>query len=342
MNVTRIALIGMMMSVAIWGAPANGQQDTSDFYRGKQIKLLVGAAPGGGAELYARVFAKYYSQHMPGQPTVVINNAPGAGGLLAAGRLQNVEARDGTVIASLQRNNLIQPMLSDKEVGFDPRKVNWLGSLNKELYVIIAWHTAPVKTAKEMFEKEMLIGSTGGGSETLTFPMLVNEKLNAKFKIVRGYPGSDDIALAIQRGEVHGRAITWSTLRGEHPTWLRDKQVNILVQLAVSPSPDLPTVPSIMEFAKDPSTRSLFEFVFAPLDAGRPFAAPLEIPAPRLAALQKGFVDTAKDPGFIEEVKARGGSVELFTADETRRLVEKIYATPADIVTAVQAILNTR
>lgn len=342
MKLTKLALVGMVLSATICSAPVHAQQNEADFYRGKQLKLLVGAAVGGGADLYARIFAKYYSQHMPGQPTVVIHNMPGAGGLLVAGRIQNVEPRDGTAIASLQRNNLIQPLLSDKEVGFDPRKVNWLGSLNKELYVIIAWHTAPVQTAKEMFEKEMIIGSTGGGSETLTFPLLVNEKLQAKFKIVKGYPGSDEIALAIQRGEVHGRAITYTTLRGDHPTWIRDKQINILVQLAATPSPDLPNVPSIMEFAKDPATRALFEFVFAPLDAGRPFAAPLDVPAPRLAALQKAFTDTANDPAFIEELKARGGSVELYTADETRRLVEKIYATPDDIVATVKAVVNAR
>ena len=342
MKLAKLALVGMMMGATVWSAPTYAQQNTADFYHGKQLRLLVGAAAGGGADLYARIFAKYYAQHMLGQPNVVIYNMPGAGGLLVAGRIQNVEPKDGTAIASLQRNNLIQPLLSDKEVGFDPRKVNWLGSLNKELYVIIAWHTAPVQTAKEMFEKEMIIGSTGGGSETLTFPLLINEKLHAKFKIVKGYPGSDEIALAIQRGEVHGRAVTWTTLRGDHPTWIRDKQINILVQLAVAPSPDLPDVPSIMEFATDPSTRALFEFVFAPLDAGRPFAAPLDVPAPRLTALQTAFVDTAKDPAFVEEVKARGGSIELYTAEETGRLIKKIYATPEDIVTTVKGIVNAR
>ena len=342
MKLTKMALLCMMMGATVWSAPARAQQNTADFYHGKQLRLLVGASTGGGADLYARIFAKYYSQHMPGRPVVVIHNMPGAGGLLVAGRIQNVEPRDGTVIASLQRNNLIQPLLSDKNVGFDPRKVNWLGSLNKEIYVVIAWHTAPVKTAQEMFEKEMLIGSTGGGSETLTFPLLINAQLGAKFKIVKGYPGSDEIALAIERGEVHGRAVTWTTLKGDHPTWIAEKKINILVQLATEPSPELPNVPGIMAFAKDPSTRALFEFVFAPLQAGRPFAAPLEIPADRLAALQKAFADTANDRAFEQELKVRGGSVELYTAEQTQRLVKNIYETPDDIVTTVKNITNAK
>ena len=202
-------------------------QSVENFYRGRTAKLIVAAAPGGGADLYARVLARHLGKHIPGHPTFVIQNTPGAAGLLVARQLQSSPPGDGSVIALLQRNNLLEPLLSNRDVGFDPRKVIWIGSLNKDTYLIFSWHTSGVRTLEDAMQKELILGNTGGGNENVTFPLLLNQTIGTRFKLVRGYKGSGDLAIAIERGEVQGRAMTWTTLRGDHPDWLKDKKVDV-------------------------------------------------------------------------------------------------------------------
>ena len=190
-------------------------QSVETFYRGRSAKLIVAAAPGGGADPVRahRVLARHLGRHIPGNPTFIIQNSPGAGGLLVARQLQNSAPGDGSVIALLQRNNLLEPLLSDREVGFDPRKVTWLGSLNKDTYLIVSWHTSGIGTIEDVMQKELILGNTGGGNENLTFPLLLNQTLGTKFKTCAGgRKGSSNFAIAIERGEVqrtrlvhHGR-----------------------------------------------------------------------------------------------------------------------------------------
>ena len=207
-------------------------QTPEQFYRGKQIKLLVSAAPGGGADLYARILVNHLGRHIPGNPTFLTLHQPGAGGLVAAGALMNTAPKDGTTIGFLQRNNLLEPVMAEKEIGFDPKRVAWVGSLNRDTYVVIAWHTAGAKTIQDAMARELVLGNTGGGNENLTFPLMLNQIAGTKFKLVRGYKGSDEVAVAIERGEVQGRAMSWASFKGEHTPWINEKKVNILVQIA--------------------------------------------------------------------------------------------------------------
>lgn len=319
-----------------------GQAQTpEEFYKGKTVNLIVSAAPGGGADLYARAFIKYFSKHLPGQPNVVVTNLPGAGGLTAAAQLQNSEPRDGTVIAVLQRNNLYLPLVSAEKIAFDPREVNWVGSLNKETYALVAWENAKVKKVEDLFTQPMTIGATSFNNENRTFPAIINQFLGGKIEIVPGYKGNDEIALAMERGEVQGRALTVTSLMGGNDaSWLKDGKINVITQMGVEPNAAIPDVPMIMDYVKDPTAKALFEFMFLPLQAGRPVAAPPEVPADRLAALRTAFEAAAADPEFIAELKKQNATVEMINGDAVKAIVDKLYAAPADVVDAVKTLLK--
>jgi tripartite-type tricarboxylate transporter receptor subunit TctC len=317
-------------------------QSLEDFYRGRSMRLIVAADVGGGADLYARVLARHLGKHIPGHPTFIIQNTPGAAGLLAARQLQNSAPGDGSVVALLQRNNLLEPLLSDRDVGFDPRKVTWIGSLNKDTYLIFSWHTSGIRTIEDAMQKELILGNTGGGNENLTFPLLLNQTLGTKFRLVRGYKGSGDLAIAIERGEIQGRAMTWTTLRGDHPDWLNLKRGNVIVQLALKRNSDLPEVPSAMEYVKDEKDRRLYQLLFATLEAGRPFAIAKGTPPDRVAALRKAFAELSQDGEFSKELQQRGGSIEYITGEEVEQLTSSIYATPRDVIDRARALVKER
>jgi tripartite-type tricarboxylate transporter receptor subunit TctC len=332
-----IVLAQVLLGTSLTSA---GAQSVEDFYRGRSVRLTVAAAVGGGADLYARVLAPHLGKHIPGHPTFIIQNAPGAAGLLVARQLQSSAPGDGSVVALLQRNNLLEPLLSDRDAGFDPRKVIWIGSLNKDTYLIFSWHTSSVRTIEDAMQKELILGNTGGGNENVTFPLLLNQTIGTKFRLVRGYKGSGDLSIAIERGEVQGRAITWTTLRADHPDWLNEKKVSVIVQLALKRSPDLPEVPSAMEYVKNEKDRRLYQLLFATLEAGRPFAVAQGTPPDRVAALRKAFAELSQDGEFLAELQQRGGSIEYITGEEVEQLIASIYATPRDVLARARTLVG--
>ena len=335
------AVFALVGGLAVTSAQAQSNVSVEEFYKNKQYKVLVGSTPGGGNDLFARVFAKYYGRHVPGNPTWTVINMPGAGGILVTQSIYTLQPKDGSVVAAVQRGIPLEPLLSGKDLKYDSLKMKWLGSINKETNLIIAWHTAPVKTAADMFKYEFIAGAAGGGADSLTYPRLLNKTLGTKFKIITGYPGGEEQSLAMEREETHGRAsVPWTTVRANHGDWLRDKKINIIVQMALHRDPDLPDVPNVIEYVKDPKDRQVFELLFARQETGRPFAAPPEIPADRLAALRQAFTDTANDKEFITELEQRGGSVELLKYDEMEALIAKLYKTPPDVVAAARELLR--
>jgi tripartite-type tricarboxylate transporter receptor subunit TctC len=332
------ATLGLTMILSLSNAQA---QSVEEFYKNKQYKVLVGSTPGGGNDLFARMFAKHFGNHVPGNPTWTVVNMPGAGGILVTQQIYSLQPKDGSVIAAVQRGIPLEPLLSGKNLKYDSLKMKWLGSLNKETNLIIAWHTAPVKKADDLFKYEFICGAAGGGADSLTYPRLLNRTLGTHFKIVTGYAGGEEQSLAMERGEVHGRAsVPWTTVRANHGQWLREGKINIIVQMALERDPDLPDVPNILEYVKDPKDRQVFELLFARQETGRPYAAPPEIPADRLAALRAAFDATARDPAFVKDMEQRGGSVELLTAAEMEPLIAKLYRTPEDVVLAARETLR--
>ena len=191
-------------------------------------------------------------------------------------------------------------------------------------------------------QKELILGNTGGGNENVTFPLLLNQTIGTKFKFVRGYRGNGDLTIAIERGEIQGRAITWTTLRGDHTDWLNEKQVNVIVQLALKRNPDLPEVPSAMEYVKAEKDRHLYQLLFATLEAGRPFAIANGTPPDRVAALRKAFAELSQDDEFLRELRQRGGSVEYMTGEDVEQLISSIYATPRDVIDRARKLVGER
>jgi tripartite-type tricarboxylate transporter receptor subunit TctC len=299
----------------------------------KPFNIYVGYSAGGGYDVYGRMLGRHISRHLPGNPTVVVNNMPGAGSMRLANWLYNVAPKDGNVIGIFARGVAFDTLLGQPGAQFEATKFNWIGSANDEVSVCVAWHTSGVTKFDQVLEKELVVGGTGGSADTDQFPKVLNSVLGAKMKIVAGYPGGNDINLAMERGEVSGRCgWSWSSVVTTQGAWLKDKKINVLVQLSLNKHPDLPNVPIITDFAKDDITRGVFKLVFARQVMGRPFAAPPGVPAARVAVIRKAFMDTLKDPQLLAEAEKAQLEITPVAGDVVQKLVEEAYSMPPDVV----------
>ncbi|MEZ2127780.1 MULTISPECIES: Bug family tripartite tricarboxylate transporter substrate binding protein [unclassified Sinorhizobium] len=338
-----IKITGLATGLAAASIGLAKAESVEEFYSKHNVTLVVSAAPGGASDFFAREFAKYFSKHIPGKPRMIIVNQPGASGMQAALQLQSSQPKDGSVVALLQRNNFYLPLVSEQNKQFDPRQVRWLGSLNKENYTVITWNTAPVSKAEDLFTTPVQIGASSFANENRTFAAMMNEYFGAKFAIVTGYEGNEAISLAMERGEVQGRMQTVNSLMaGSEAAWLKDKKINVLLQVSLEKDPNFPNVPSIMDYAKEPDTVALANFMLAPLKAGRPFAVPPGVPEDRLAALRKAFNDAAADPEFLAEMKKVNSAVDPITGEEVEAVIADLYKTPAPVLEKVRKLLTPK
>src|ERR1700674_5880857 len=253
-------------------------QSVADFYQGKTVTILVGSDVGGGYDLTARTLAHYFARHVPGHPNIIVQNKPGASSIVAANYVYEIAPKDGTVIAAVQRPIPFQTLFGDAGVRFDVRKLQWLGSPTNELGVVVAWHTAPHQTVDDLFKSEMVIGGNGPATDTELFPRAMNRVLGTRFRIVSGYPGQAQIALAMEREEIQGSGNwSFSDIEKGHADWIASKKIRILLQLGLtrSPSPDLRDVPLVMDIARNPAERHVLEILMGMKALGRPyFVAP--------------------------------------------------------------------
>ena len=300
-----------------------------DFYAGKQITLIVGAGVGGGYDLQARVTARHLGKHIPGKPSIVVQNMPAR--IAAANHMFSTAPKDGTTIALIQRGMLLAKLIYPAGSRFEIEKFNWLGSLNSETAVTLAWHTAPHKAAKDLFEQELIVGGITGVDPETT-PKLYNSLIDTKFKVVTGYNSTAQIALAIERGEVQGIADwSWSSVKAVRPDWLRDRKITLLMQGALRKEPELGDLPSALDFIRNDADRKVMELHFTQKTAARPVIAPPEVAADRIAILRKAFAALAHDKEFLAE--AEKGKIEFgfVPGDEVDKVVALITATPSDI-----------
>ena len=315
-------------TLATQGARSAGVED---FYRGKTVSLLIGYSVGGGYDAYGRLLARHFGKHLPGNPNVVPQNMSGAGSLKAANYLYSVAPKDGSVIGTFSRSQGIAPLLDKAE--FDSTKFTWLGSVTDEVSLCVTRHDAPVKTFSELLVTPATFGGEGAGSDPNIFALLYRNVFGAKIKIVTGYPGTNEIQLATERGEVDGLCgLSWSTLKGRYPHWLKDKKANILVQAGIKKQPELPDVPSASELAKQADQRQILQLMLIGQAMARPFAAPPGIPADRKAALIAAFERTTKDPDFLAEAEKLNFEVNPVSADKLDALLAEAYATPKDVI----------
>ena len=328
------ALLSMTAIVITTLVPqAARAQDPAAFYAGKAIDLQIGYSVGGGYDLYGRLLARHIGRHIPGNPTVVPKNMEGAGSLRLANFLYSAAPRDGTVFGTTARGIAFDPLLNETGAQYDATKFSWLGSANNEVAVCVALKTAGVEKFDDLYTKSLTIGSTGISDDTYQFPAVVNAALGTKFKIVTGYPGGNDVSLAIERGEVDGRCgWSWSSLITTRPTWVETKKIVVLVQMSLAKHPDLADVPLIMDFAKTDEQRQIFTLIFSRQVMGRPFLAPPGIPADRLAALRKAFDDTMTDKDFLADAAQNKIEINPVSGEQIQTLVENGYRTPPDIV----------
>lgn len=332
----RAAIVVMLMTVAVTASA----DPVEDFYKGKNLRMLIGAGIGGGNDTYARFLGRHMMRHIPGNPTFIPQNIPGGAGILVASNLNNVAARDGSVIAAVNRATGLDPLFTGKDYKFDPRQLIWLGSLNKETNLIFSWHTSKVKTAADIFTTEMIVGAAGPGADSAVYPRLINALLGGKFRVVTGYDG-EQASLAAEKGEVDGRAsVPWTTLKGLHPDWIRDKKVNIIFQMALEKDPELPDVPNILDYIKKEEDREVFEALFSRQEMGRPFVAPPEVPAERVAALRNAIRDSVNDPLFKAEADKVGMDIEFVDGEQIEQLIRRAYALPPKVIERIRDSLN--
>jgi tripartite-type tricarboxylate transporter receptor subunit TctC len=333
----RLSLAGL--AICLLALPASAQPSVAEFYKGKQVTILVGFTPGGSSSLYAQALARHMGRHLPGSPNFIVQHSPGAGGLVAANTIYNTSPRDGTVFAITGRAVAIEPLLGNKNAKFEAQKFNWIGTANVEYTTCISWHTAPVKTFADLMTTELVVGGTGADATEVVFPKAANKMLGTKIKIVLGYHGSTEIMLAMERGELQGFCgIGWTFVKLRKSDWLRDRKINLLFQMSLEKHPDIPQVPALIEQAKTPEDRKVFEFLFAPQEMGRPFFAPPGVPAERVKALRDAFEKTLKDPQFLAEAEKMGIEVQHVGGEAIHALLDRVYASPPEVIARAKAV----
>lgn len=304
---------------------------SADFYQGKTINLVIGHSAGGGYDLYARVLARYLGRHLPGNPAVVPVNMTGAGSLRAANYLYNAAPKDGTAIGTFSRGMAIAPLLGSAP--FDGRRFAWLGSITTDVSVCITWATSGIKSWDDAMSRPFVAGGEAAGSDPNIFALMYKNLFGAKIKLVSGYPGTNDITLAMERGEVNGLCgISWSTIKSRHAEWIASNRINVLVQAGLEREPDLPEVPAAADLAKGTEEMQILRLVLTTHVMARPFAAPPEIPADRKDMLRKAFDDTVNDPEFRGEAAKLQLDVNPIPGATIDAQLREIYATPKDVV----------
>jgi tripartite-type tricarboxylate transporter receptor subunit TctC len=313
-------------------------QNPADFYKGRNVDLYIGYSVGGAYDLYARVLGRHMGSHIAGAPTLVPKNMEGAGGLRLANYLYRVAPQDGSAFATFGRGIAFDPLLIGKGDAFDAQKFNWLGSANNEGSVCVVLKGSGITRFEDLFTKEVTVGGTGTSADTHQFPRVINGVLGTHFKIVEGYPGGNDVVLAMERGEVQGRC-GWSlsSVLSTHKAWLDENKMLILVQLSLVKYPGMPDVPLIMDFAKTDEQRAILKMVFARNVMGRPFVAPPNLPAERVATLRRAFMDTMTDKDFLAEADKAQLEINPVSGEDVEKLVREVYATPADIIEKAKA-----
>jgi tripartite-type tricarboxylate transporter receptor subunit TctC len=335
----------MKASLVAWvalagAAPASAQDDVAAFYQGRQLRMIVGSAVGGGYDLFARIVARHIVHHIPGSPSIVVQNQPAAGGVVMVNQLYGQGPKDGTVIG-VPINGIPTAPLLQSGTQFDPTKLIWIGSTNREAYVAFVWHTVPVASITELTRKEVVVGATTPGTTMVDFPLLANDVLGFKFKIVRGYQGTPQINLAIERGEVQGMGgLGWASVKAQTPHWISDKKIKVLAQYGFKRYSELPDVPSMFELATSEADRQAMTMLFARTEYGRPYFLPPDVPAQRVAALRRAFDGTMKDPAFIAEAAKLQFEIDPLTGEQVQALVGQLAATPSAVVARVRAALE--
>jgi len=327
------------LSLAAIGS-AHAQSSVADFYRGKTIDLIIGYSPGGSYDLYARLVGRFLGDYIPGKPRVVPRNMPGAGSRAAASWIYNIGPKDGTVIGTGDQSLAVEQAMGDKGITIDVSKFQYIGNPAVDNNTTTAWHTSGIKTIEDAKTRDVPTGATGGSTSS-QYPKAMNALIGTRFKIITGYPGGNEINLAMEKGEVAVRGSNaWGAWKATRADWLRDKKINILVQIGLHKAPDLPDVPLMMDLVTNDADRAVMKLLSASVEIGRPLFVAPGVPAERVKALRDAFNAMVKDPVFIETAKREGFDINPSTGEEMQKVVQDIINTPKEITNRLHQIIG--
>lgn len=319
------------LNATVFGAAADG---IANFYKGKTITILVESSPGGGYDVDARIVANNIGRHIPGNPSVIVQNMPGARGIVAANYLYNLAPKDGTVMGVVGRPHLIDAYLMPANIRYDERNFNWLGSIGPEQSIALAWHTAPQKTVDDIRKAEFIVG---GNDNSAVLPYIYNHTMGTKFRLIQGYTSSETVLLAMEKGEVQGiGSYSLSNLLSKHFDWIRDSKINVLFQTGNKRDAALPKVPLASDFALNDEKRKILDLWLAPNTVARPFAMPPGVPNYRLTAVRQAFMALFHDPQFLKDATASGMNIDPKDGEYIEALVNRLRAYPPEIIEAAK------
>ena len=323
------------------GASAASAESVADFYKGKTIHIIVGFGAGGGYDLYARALSRYLGKHMPGNPTIVVQNMEGAGSIRAANYVYGASAKDGTVIAAVNQNAAMYQLLGGAGAKFEAARLVWLGSMTNSNGTVYTWHTSGIKTLDDAKKREVPMGAVGPQSDSVIFPNLLNELLGTKFKPITGYAGSSQIHIAMERGEVMGRGgNSWSSVKTANASWIKENKINMLVQVGFDKEPELPNVPLLLDLVKGDEEKGVIRVISLPTAIGYGHWLAPEVPKERIAALRAAYVAVMKDPEFHKETLKTRMDLRGQTGEQVEALVNQVIKTPKSVLTRAAQILT--
>jgi tripartite-type tricarboxylate transporter receptor subunit TctC len=326
-----LAFVGALGALLV---PSHGQAQTpAEFYKDKTIRFIVGSNTGGSYDSYSRLLATFMGKHIPGNPRLVVENMPGASGVQSANYLAVIAPKDGSAMGMFNQSMGQRQMLEPQSIQFDMARFGWIGAMGSSVTVFISWYTSGVKTLEDAKAKQITMGALSADGGNAVYPLLLNEFLGTKFKVVLGYPGGNTIQLAMERGEVDGRgSVVWSGFKAGWPHWIAEKKVNILLQVGLAKDPDLPDVPLLIDLAKTPEQAAIFRFISSDNAMGFPVLTPPGVPADRVAAMRKALSDTFRDADFMKTAAERKLPVRFTSGEEVERIVGGIIGTPREVI----------
>ena len=338
-SLARALLVFLTVIVCV---PARAQDDVAAFYKGKTLRIVVGTGVGSGYDITARTLARHISAHIPGNPLIIVQNQPGAGGLTMTNSLNANGPFDGTVIGAPFNGTPTMPLLQPQTARFDAAKLGYIGSTNRETQVMYVWASVPIKSLEDVKTTELVMGAQGPGSTQYDYPVLLDRLLGYKFKVITGYESTPKIHLALERGEVQGTIANWSTLKALNSNWLAEKRIRLLAQWGLNKLPEIGDVPSVFDYVTAAADRAAVKLVVARLEYGRPYFVPPGVPAERIAALRRAFDATVKDPAFLAEAATEKIDIDPLSGEAVQKLIEEVSQTPDDVVQRVRQALENK
>jgi tripartite-type tricarboxylate transporter receptor subunit TctC len=336
--------LGSALALALSVMPVASQaQSVEEFYRGKTLEMIIPTSPGGDYDIRGRMLARHLPRFIPGNPTIVARNMPGGVGIQAANHMAKVAPKDGTALHMIFQSMPSYQAMGGAQVEFDARRFGWIGNTTSSPNVLNSWHTTGIRTIQDAMQRELIVGSPGTATTSYIYPSVMNALVGTKFRIVAGYPGGNDVNLAMEKGEVGGRGSnSWSSWKSGHPHWIAEKKIHILVQVALERHPELPDVPLMMELARNEDDRAVLRFISADMGIARALVTTPDVPPARLAALRKAFMDLMRDPQFLEEAGKAKMDISPSDGETAQKVAESMINTPPAVLARAKQLIEAK